>query len=358
MRKIITDKLFIRFPRKTRVGGVDTFLFNLKTYLDRENVSYITHLNGARHIFFPISYCLDTLDQVKSRGGKIIQRLDGIYYPEKHGDQHRELNQAIEHIYHNYADHIVFQSKYSHRQCIGRFGEPKTASHNIIVNGVNKRIFLATERAQQHNPNLFKLITTGNFRNRDMVEPVVMALDQLKKSRLKFELHFVGPLPNHELESYLDRPYITHHGAKSIHEVAQLLRDSHIFIYSHLNPPCPNSVIEAISVGLPVVGFDSGAMAELLFFNTELLAEVNQEDFQCYEQFQPEKLAEKIRMAMLEYDKYAAIARSHTHLYDFDVCGAQYIKTFRHIIHESGQTTKDHCANGRIQRRKVLARGS
>ena len=31
-----------------------------------------------------------------------------------------------------------------------------------------------------------------------------------------------------------------------------------------LNPPCPNSLIEAISVGLPCIGFDTGSFKELL----------------------------------------------------------------------------------------------
>ncbi len=37
-----------------------------------------------------------------------------------------------------------------------------------------------------------------------------------------------------------------------------------MFFSSDLNPACPNSVIEALACGLPVVAFDTGALNELV----------------------------------------------------------------------------------------------
>ena len=43
-----------------------------------------------------------------------------------------------------------------------------------------------------------------------------------------------------------------------------LSNNKRIFFLLELNPPCPNSLIEAISVGLPCIGFDTGSFKELL----------------------------------------------------------------------------------------------
>ena len=40
--------------------------------------------------------------------------------------------------------------------------------------------------------------------------------------------------------------------------------EASIFLNLEINPPCPNAVIEAMASGLPVVGFETGSLAELV----------------------------------------------------------------------------------------------
>src|SRR5688500_5088932 len=44
----------------------------------------------------------------------------------------------------------------------------------------------------------------------------------------------------------------------------EVFADADVFLPLELNPPCPNAVIEALASGLPVIGFRTGALPELV----------------------------------------------------------------------------------------------
>ena len=318
------------------VSGIVTFMENLRIYLKARNYSYTTKLQGSDTIFFPVKYNQEELAILKEAGGRIIQRLDGIYYPQKHAGHYEALNLDIKEIYKHYADFVIFQSDHSRAQCFEMFGEPKSA-FTTIYNGVDKSIFFPDPSVSWTPTNKLKFITTGGFRNIDMIEPLVLALDKLMPM-LHFELSVVGPIQNESLKPFLNRDYINYLGKQNNDDIAMLLREHHIFLYAHLNPPCPNSVLEAISTGLPVVGFDSGAMSELCHFSKELLSYVSDDIFQLYQDFNYEKLQEKIMLAVNEYPQCRKQALMHSHLYDFEDTGAAYVVVFEQVREEAELT--------------------
>lgn len=322
-------KIFIPFEKNEKIGGPMTFMRNLQNYLDEAGFRYTTCPLFARGIFFPIAYNLHIIKWIKFFGGKVVQRLDGIYYPSKHGKEYEKLNESIKNIYQNFSDYVVFQSEYSRRQCFSMFGEKRETECGIIVNGVNSKIFFPKDKKEKSEK--IKFITTGNFRSIDMLEPIILALDSLS-GKFEFELLIIGPVTNDRLKKYLERSYVNHVGPKKLQEVAEILREADIFIFSGMNPPCPNSVLEAVASGLPVVGFESGSMPELLHFNKELLAHVSDEIFQKYEDFDPEKLAEKIELAATQYGKYKSTAMKSIRLYSLENCGKKYVEVFNKLL--------------------------
>jgi len=326
--------IHIPFKNFTIPGGPTTFMQNLKDFLDSKEFKYSDKHENAEVIFFPIAYDLEVIEQHKAKKGKIIQRLDGIYYPTKHGDDYITHNKTLKEIYLNYTDFVIFQSDYSLRQCFAMLGNKQPNEYTKIVNGVNKQIFTAKNQSLVLK---YKFVTTGHFRNFDMIEPIILALDNCFKN-IQFELHVVGPVFE-KLKYLLNRQYIVYHGTKNLNEISEILNSCDIYIYSHLNPPCPNSVLEAISCGLPLVGFDSGAMTELCWFSKDLLTYVSDDIFQRYEDFDYRKLAEKIELCIEKYPYYKQIALEHAHLYSFEECGNKYIEVFSNIK-KTKQVTK------------------
>ena len=328
-------KIFIPFEKYKNIGGPTTFMLNLKKELDNHGYRYSKSLQFAKGMFFPITEPIKNIQKIKRAKGKIIQRLDGVYYPSKHGKNYINKNKLIKDIYENYSDMIIFQSKYSKQQCFEMLGSKQKNQYKIICNGTDKSIFYPGKKKVLQNKVTF--ITTGNIRNQDMIMPVIEALDILKAKNYNFEFRLVRPLNLSNREDIVSKEYVVYKDKMSIENVAKELRQCDIFIYSHLNPPCPNSVIEAVSCGLPVVSFDSGSIKELCFFNTDLLAYVSSDIFQKYKDFNSQILAEKLELSIKKYAIYKLNALKHAHLYSMTNCAKAYIDVFTEFFPNSSK---------------------
>ncbi len=325
-------KIYIPFDYDY-IGGPRTFLDNLKLYLDRKNVSYTTKPEEGDSTFFPnVIFDMAALKAIREKGGKVVQRLDGTTYPSMHGVNYedKEHTKEIKDIYLNYADFIVFQSEYSKAQCFEMYGFKSDSDYEIIINGVNKEIFKPGKLSTKLEGKI-KFVTSANFRKIDLIEPIVAALDKLK-GKFDFELHTIGGITNPDLKKFFDRDYIIHHDNVNMQGVAELLQECDIFLFSNINPPCPNSVCEAVSTALPVVSFDSGSMKELCSFSTELLTPVSNEVFQKYEDFDFKKFAEKIQLSVDKFPEFKQKALDNSYRYSFEECGSKYLAVFEKII--------------------------
>jgi glycosyltransferase involved in cell wall biosynthesis len=60
-------------------------------------------------------------------------------------------------------------------------------------------------------------------------------------------------------------------GLVPLDQIPQLDRSAHLLYASDIHPACPNSVIEALACGLPVIAFDTGALPELLLGDSGLV---------------------------------------------------------------------------------------
>lgn len=284
------------------VGGPSTFMRNLCSGLGGGELSYTHNVTDQyQAILFPIQFDRWYLERLKQDGVKVVQRLDGVYYPPHFSDEWVRLNEPVEDIYKHFADHVIFQSKYSQKQCELILGK-SSVSYSVVYNGCDINRFYPLKKSSSRKT--WNFITTANFRTIDMIEPVILALDELWKERKDFTYTCIGPIADPNLQHFFERPYLKYLKAVDVYELPKFLQQADLYLFSYLNPNCPNSVIEAISCGLPVVSFASGSMSELCVHQGELLADVEIGIIQKYENFSHEKFLECLYLAMSKYEEF------------------------------------------------------
>jgi len=77
---------------------------------------------------------------------------------------------------------------------------------------------------------------------------------------------------------------------------------------AEVNPPCPNSVIEALACGLPVVGFNSGSIKELVSDDAGCIVPYSANPWKL-ETPDIAALAESTAEVLMKQDQFRAAAR-------------------------------------------------
>lgn len=274
----------------------------------------------------------------RARKRPTIQRLDGVYYWKKHGWASWVRNKSIRRSYET-SSFKVFQSEYSRQVCEITFGPVPSKASRLIYNAVDTDVFYPgppTREVPPRREHRMRYVVAGNFRNMDMLAPVVMALDLLAGSHV-FSFQVIGPVARKITTAIGSRPYLQYMGQRGSADTAALLRNSDVFLFSSLNPPCPNAVIEATACGLPVVAFDDGSMPELLPHQTELLAGAGKGLFRSPSDLSPVAYAECINRArknLSEFRQRACMKAAERHE-GLEACAIQYEQAVRAAIEMS-----------------------
>lgn len=263
----------IGFPhRPDEIGGPGTFQVRLSlmlrdkgwdiVYPDSEVVPDIVFVVGG-------TSKLRWLRRCKKAGSRIIHRLDGINWlhhairtPLAIRLRQDVRNRLMSFIRNTFANYVVYQSNFVRTWWHDKYGSAP-CSESVIYNGVDLSIFcphceklpeekplllcveanLQADRASIHT---LEYLTTHLFAKDAISKTVVYGCvsDSLasRLSNIK-GLELGGIVPRDE-----------------IHKVYT----NAVYLSLDLNAACPNSAIEALASGIPVVGFDTGALRELI----------------------------------------------------------------------------------------------
>lgn len=212
--------------------------------------------------------------RAKKRGVRIVQRLNGMNWIHRRrytGVLHfvrSEINNAILALTRRQiADYVVYQSGFAQTWWQTVYHKV-AAPGSVIYNGVDLVQF-SPHGAFPPEDRYRVLMVEGHLGggNEDGLSNAVALTRHLNGSLDRpVELMVVGDVPA-RLRAAHDQQVsglINWAGVVKREQVAALDGSAHVLFSADLNAACPNSVIEALACGLPVVSYATGSLPELI----------------------------------------------------------------------------------------------
>lgn len=263
-------------PKLHGVGGPSSFQGRLKAGLEKQGFSInfnpdlpetnvVLVIAGTRY--------MPKLVRARQRGIRIVQRLNGMNWTHRKtltGPRHflrAEINNWIlSTIRRSLADEIVYQSNFTQgwwNRVYGILSKPS----RVILNGVELDVF--TPKGPDNRPleRVRIQVTEGHLGGgHELGLRNAIRFAQALKPYLRHPLELVvaGDVPVALQKEYAHLEWISWLGVIDLSQIPLLNRSAHLYFPCEINAACPNSVIEAMACGLPVIGYDTGAISELV----------------------------------------------------------------------------------------------
>jgi len=203
-------------------------------------------------LFNSFNFDAERLRWLRRHGIPMIHRLDGPLAAYRGFDD--GTDRMTWSLNRRFASATIFQSAYSLAQHQAMGFAPAEA--RVIMNAADPLIFHARKREPFSPLRKIRLVSTSWSDNRNKGADVYEWLDN-HLDWTRYEYTFIGRLPIQPRNIRVEPPATSE-------RVADLLRASDIYITASRNDPCSNSLIEALSCGLPAICLNSGGHPELL----------------------------------------------------------------------------------------------
>lgn len=337
------------FPKLAGIGGMVSFQAKLIQGLSQRGINVCYSINesnpdsvlvigGTKH--FP------QLLLAKKRGIPIVQRLDGMNWIHKvlnTGAAHwlraeyGNLNLNIIRSY--FADRIVYQSQFSKDWWDRKRGEV-ICKNLIIHNGVDLSIFNPNSENECQEDKIRLLIVEGSLLGGyefGLENAIMLGFEMVKRleSHKTLELEIVGKV-SLSLQKYWENwirdnvpngnLHLKWSGVVAHQKINAVYQCADIFFSADINAACPNSVLESLASGTPVIAFDTGALSELLEDKGGIVVPYGGDPWRV-EKPDIGNLADKAKYLLDNLARYRVSARKHAELsFGLDAMVDRYIE--------------------------------
>jgi glycosyltransferase involved in cell wall biosynthesis len=282
------------------------------------------------------------IEWVKGSGVPIVLNQNGVFYKAWFPDGWQRENERMAGP-HAAASHVFYQSEFC-RMCAHKFLGARSGASEILYNGVDTDVFTPAERSESGRP--FTFLVTGRIdpSTAHRLKSSVAGLAAARKGGLDCALQVAGGVDGEvrtEIGAEIERLGIADHvsfsGAYRHAQAPAVYQSADAYLMTKHNDPCPNAVLEALAIGLPVLYSASGGVPELVGDDAGVGLPVEQ-TFEYSAVPKPDDIASGMAAVMRGRETMAANARTRAvERFSLTNWYARHEAVFRKLLGETKQ---------------------
>jgi len=264
--------VFYGGARSGNVGGPLVKVSRLQGYFPQHSFRYnlIYALSNAPYL------SARALEHLRLKNIPIVLNQNGVFYPGWYSGDSDRQNAMMAEMYHR-ADYVFWQSEFCRRSA-DRFLGAREGAGEVLFNAVDLDQFSPLEKLSVRP---FTFLLTGkisvalNYRVKSTISGLALARQAGTDVKLKISGWLQDPASIRLMaQKYGVSDYVQITGAYSQAEAPSIYQAADAYIMTKYLDPCPNTVIEALACGLPVLYSSIVGVPELVGKNAGIGLEV------------------------------------------------------------------------------------